>query len=71
MQHALGEMRNAHNFSVGKPKRMTQLGRRRLKWENNIKTNLKDIGCENVDWTLLAQNKHLWRALVTTVFRFH
>jgi hypothetical protein len=28
--------------------------------EDNIKTDLKEIGCENVDWIKLAQDKFQW-----------
>jgi hypothetical protein len=31
-------------------------GRRRLRWEDNIKTDLREIGREVVDWIHLAQN---------------
>jgi hypothetical protein len=29
--------------------------------------NLKEIGCEGLDWIHLAQERGLWRALVNTV----
>jgi len=44
-------MRNA-----GKPERKTPLGTRRI-WEDNIKTALKETGCDDVYWTHLAQNR--------------
>jgi hypothetical protein len=31
--------------------------RPRRRWENNIKIGLKEIGCEDVDWIQLAQDK--------------
>jgi len=32
------------------------LGRLRHRWENNFKTDLKEIGCEDVDWIHLTQD---------------
>ena len=40
---------------VGKPEGKRPLGRPRLRWEGNIKMDLKEIGL-NVDWTVLAQD---------------
>jgi len=33
------------------------LRRRRLRWEDNIGTDLMEIGWEGVDWTHLAQDR--------------
>jgi hypothetical protein len=35
--------------------------------ENNIKTDLKETGFEDVDWIHLVQDSVLWQALVNTV----
>jgi len=37
---------NAYEILVGKPERKRPLGRPRRRWEENIKTNPKEIGCE-------------------------
>jgi hypothetical protein len=29
--------------------------------------NLKEVGCQGVDWINLAQDRDLWRAVVNTV----
>jgi CRISPR/Cas system-associated protein Cas7 (RAMP superfamily) len=29
--------------------------------------DLREIGCENVDWIRLAENRDRWKALVNTV----
>jgi hypothetical protein len=34
-------------------------------WEDNIKMNVKEAGCDNVDWIDIAQDKDQWRALVS------
>jgi len=38
------EMRNAYTVLVGKPEGKRPSGRLRLRWENNIKLNLKETG---------------------------
>jgi len=43
------------------------LGRPRLRWEDNIKTDLKEIGYESLDWIRLAEDKNQWWDLVNTV----
>jgi len=43
------------------------LGRPRRRWENNIKMNLQEVGCEGIDWIELAQDRERWWALVNAV----
>jgi len=43
------------------------LGRPRRGWEVNIKMDLEDVGCGNMKWIVLAQDRDRWRALVTAV----
>jgi hypothetical protein len=33
----------------------------------NIKIELREIGCDDMDWIDLAQDRDQWRALVNTV----
>jgi hypothetical protein len=42
-------------------------GRPRLRWEDGIRMDLKEIGWGSVDWIQLAQDWDRWRALVNTV----
>jgi hypothetical protein len=60
-------MRNAHKIVVGKPEENTPLGRPRQRWEDNIRTDLREIGWEGVDWIHLAQDGNQLWALVYTV----
>ena len=39
----------------------------RLRWEDNIKTDLKEVGWGGMDWIDLAPDKNRWRALVNAV----
>jgi hypothetical protein len=62
--------RGVHWVLVGKREGKKQLGRLRLRWEDNIKMDLQEVvgGCR--DWMELAQNRDRWRALVVTVRDF-
>jgi hypothetical protein len=63
----MGETRNAYRILVGKPEGKKPLGRPRLRWVDNIKIDLREIGWDGVDWINLAQDSDKWRALVNTV----
>jgi hypothetical protein len=58
---------NAYRILVGKPEGKRPLGRYRLGWEDNIKTDLREIGWGGMDWIDLAQDRDQWRALVSTI----
>jgi hypothetical protein len=45
----MGEVRNAYKILIGKPDVKRPLVRPRLRWKDNIITNLREIGLENVD----------------------
>ena len=55
---------------VGKSEGKTPLGRPRRRWEENIKTDLQDVGCGVMYWIELAQDRDRWRALVNAVMNF-
>jgi hypothetical protein len=46
------------------------LERLKLRWEENIKIDVKEIGWEKVDWIKLAQHRYLGQALVHIVMNF-
>ena len=60
----MGEERGAYRVLVGKPKGKRPLGRPRRRWEDNIKMELQKVGCGDMDWIELAQDRDRWRALV-------
>jgi hypothetical protein len=64
------ENRSAYRVLVGKPERKRPLGRRRRRWEDNIKMQLQEVGCGGIDWIKLAQERDRRRALVIAVMNF-
>jgi hypothetical protein len=52
---------------VGKPEGKRPLGRQRRRWVDNIRIDFGDVGCGDVDWIGLAQDRNRWRALVNSV----
>jgi len=62
----MGEGRGVHRVLVGKPEGKRPLGRNRRRWEDNIKTDLREVGGDG-DWMDLAQDRDRWRELVNTV----
>jgi hypothetical protein len=60
----MGWRRNVYRLLVEKPEGKRPLGRRRRRWVNNIKKNLREVGWGGTDWIDLAQDRDQWRALV-------
>ncbi|KAJ4438799.1 hypothetical protein ANN_14751 [Periplaneta americana] len=60
----MGESRNAYRVLVGRPERKRPLGRPRRRWEDNIKMDLREVGCDDREWINLAQDKDQLRAYV-------
>ncbi|KAJ4443576.1 hypothetical protein ANN_05250 [Periplaneta americana] len=65
-EHAsrMGESRNAYRVLVGRPERKRRLGRPRRRWEDNIKMDLREVGCDDREWINFAQDRDQWRAYV-------
>ena len=62
-----GESRGVYRVLMREPEGKRSFGRPRFRWEDNIKMDLQEEGCEGVDWIDLAQDWDIWRALVNEV----
>ena len=62
-----GGRESVHKVLVGKPEGKRPLGRPRRRWEDNIKTDLQEVGRGCGEWRELAEDRDRWRALVSTV----
>jgi hypothetical protein len=63
----MGEMKNAYNILVGKPEGHKPLAIPWHRWEDNIRMDRREIGCEDVDWMHPYQGTDQCRAVVNTV----
>jgi hypothetical protein len=61
------DKRSVCRVLVGKPEGKRPLGRPTRGWEDNIKMNIQEVGCGNMDWNEMAQNRDRCRALVNVV----
>ena len=63
----MGKGRGVYRILVGKPEGRRPLGRPRRRWEDNIRMDLREVGCGCGDWMELAQDRDRWSALVSAV----
>jgi len=59
--------RGVYRVLVGKPEGKRPLGKPRRRWEDNIKMDLQEVGCEVMDYIELAHDRDRWRALANAV----
>ena len=63
----MGEGRGVNGVLIGKFEGKSPPGRPKRRWENNIKMDLQEAGCEGMDWIDLAPDRDRWWALVNAV----
>ena len=63
----MGQSKNAYRVLVGKPEGKRPLGRPRRRWEDNIKMDLREVGCDPGEWINLAEDRDQWRTNVRAV----
>jgi hypothetical protein len=57
------ERRGLYWVLVGEPERKRPLGRPRCRLEDNIKMDLREVGCGDMGWIELNRNRITWRPL--------
>ena len=53
----MGKERGVYRVLVGKLEGKRPLGRPRCRWVDNIRMDLKEVGCGHLDWIGLAQDR--------------
>jgi hypothetical protein len=66
----IGDSRGVNRVLVGKSEGKRPFGSLRFRWEDNIKMDLQEVGCNGMVWIDLAQERDRWRALVNAVINF-
>jgi len=61
------EGRGVYRVLVERPKGKKPLERHRCRWEENIKTNLKETGINRANWIQLAQDRVWWQVFESVV----
>ena len=52
---------------MGKPEGKKYLESRRRIWEDNIRMELREVGCDPGEWIDLAEDRNQWRIYVRAV----
>jgi len=63
----MGEERRVYRVVVGKTEGRRPLGRPKLRWEDNIRMDLQEVGCGHMDLIGLVLDRDRWRTLVSAV----
>ena len=63
----MGEERGVYRVLVGKLEGQRPLGKPRHRWANNIRMDIKEVGCGYMDRIGLAHDRDRWRTLVSAV----
>ena len=63
----MGKGRGVYRVLVEKLEGKRPLGRPRRRWDNNMKMDLQEVGCEGMDWIELAQDRDRLPAFVNVI----
>jgi len=63
----MGERRGVYRVLLGIPEGKRPRERHRRRWGDNIKMDVQEVGCWDMYWIDLAQDRDRGRALVNTV----
>ena len=61
------QSRNVYILLVGKPEGKRPVGRPRHRWEDDMKMDLREVGCDPGVWIDLAEDRDQCRAYVRAV----
>jgi len=64
---ACGGERGAYRVLAGKSDGKRPIGSLKVRWEDNIKMDLQEVGWEVMDWIDLAEGRGRWWAVVNAV----
>jgi len=64
---SMDEERGLYRVLMGKPEGRRSLGKPRLRWVDNIRTDLQEVVCGYMDWIGLAQDRDRWRTLLSAI----
>ena len=56
-----GRWKNDHKLLLGKPEGKHTCGRPKIRWEDNISWDLKEVDCKGY-WKTLSQDSVTWHA---------
>jgi hypothetical protein len=59
-----GRVRGVYRVLDGKPEGKKPIEIPRRRWEDNIKMDFQEVGCEDLDCIALAQDRKRWGVLV-------
>ena len=62
-----GEERGVYRVMLAKSEGRKPPGRPKLRWVDNIRMDLQEVGCWYMDWIGLVQDRDRWRTLVSAV----
>jgi len=65
----MGDSSGVYRVLVGIPEGKRPLARHRRRWEDNIKMDLQELGCGDMDWIEMVHDRDRWRKLVTAVMK--
>jgi hypothetical protein len=63
----MGNRSGIFRVLVGKHEGKRPLGRPRRRWEDNIKMDLQEVGCEDMDGIELAQDRDRWWVFLNAI----
>jgi hypothetical protein len=66
----MAEGKAVYRVLVGKPEGKRPLGRHRRRWKDNIRMDLQELGCGDMDWIELAHDRDRRRGLANAVMNF-